>query len=108
MIYQLIEQLTKLLGEKPTLNLFKQLLRQFDDIKQFIYVRIFELVNKGNKQLIKSKLNLNENTSNESCLTYLLKHLENSQKEGSYDEIVIKLKRMLNCNAEALVDKVGE
>jgi len=37
-----------------------------------------------------------------------LKHLENSQKEGSYDEIVIKLKRMLNCNAEALVDKVGE
>jgi len=46
--------------------------------------------------------------SNEGCLTYLLKHLENTQNEGNYGEIVIKLKRMLNCNAETLVDKVEE
>jgi len=35
----LVEQLSKLLGVRPSVNLFKQLIRQLDDIKHFIIVK---------------------------------------------------------------------
>lgn len=91
----LIEQFSKMLGAKPNVTMFKQILMQFDDIKHFI-------------GFIKKKLNLDPNMSNEACLTYMLKHLENSKKEDQAVEIVNKLRKMLVCNTEDIIRRVEE
>jgi len=91
----LVEQLSKLLGVRPSVNLFKQLIRQLDDIKHFI-------------ALVKNKMNLDPSMSNEACLTHLLKHVESSKKDDVSTEIVNKLRRFFNCNTEAIITHVED
>ena len=55
---------------------------------------------------MKAKLNLDVNTSNEACLTLLLKFVENSKREESSVDIVNKLRRILNCSYDAILPRV--
>ena len=51
-------------------------------------------------------MKLNNDMSNEACMTYLLKHMENNKKEGQASGMLSKIQKALNCDVDNILPRI--